>query len=286
MWNSFKNEKLMSFSNIFVIAISLLFLGIFILIIAWTQTAIRSLEKQAQVTIFFKDDFVEENILKLQETLTQDVRIDSITYISKTDALNIFTELNKDDPILLEAVSADILPASLEIKTKDISDLETISEEFSQLEGVEEVKFYKDIISRFRTWSRLIYIGGFSLVGVFMIISFSVIIISLRITINSKKGEIEILKLVGASDEYIQNPLLKQGMLYGLIGGLIAAALILLTSIIFYFGGIRSQIEFGFLPNLKINPLLFSFCVDTLLIILGFTLGYLGSLVAIKKYLK
>lgn len=287
MKNNFKREKFLFFSNITAMSVTFLILGAFVTIIALTQTAIRNLEKQAQVTVFFKDEFPEENIQKLEIELLADPRVSETRYISKEEAFTIFSELNKEDPILLDSISASILPASLEIKTKSLDDLPNVANELSEVDGVEEVKYFKEVIEKFKSWSKIAYTVGVSLVGLFFVVSFSVIMITTRITINSKGKELEILKLVGASDNYVKKPIVQQSLFFGVISGLIASAALVLMSLALHFSGIfNGQIEFSAFPDLTLSLTVFVTLLSFLLIAIGFTLSYLGSLIAIKKYLE
>lgn len=282
-----KREKLMSISNMLVMTITFLLLGIFTYIVVFSQTSLKYLEQQAQVTIFFKDDFSEESILTFQDTLKSDPRIAKVNYVSKEEALKIFKEINKDEPILLESISAGILPASIEVTSKNISQLKLLAEEFQSANGVEEVRFFEDVISKFRFWSTIIYLIGGLLVLIFLLISYSVIISALRTTINSKGKELEIMKLVGASDSYVKTPLIHQGVFYGVSSACIAAVIILILGVVFHVSGIFAQgITLGFLPGIFINTIVFALLLAMALIASGFLLGYFGSNSAIKQYLK
>jgi len=177
-WNrvkqNLKRERLLFLSNVFVMTITFLLLGVFITVVVLTQSFVKNLEQQAQVTLFFKDDFPENKIIELKDKLVTDDRVLDIKYISKNDAFNLFKEINKDEPVLLESISPEILPASLEVRAKNINDLTPLSEEYKSFDGVEEIKFFKDVIDRFRYWSSVIYLGGLALVLIFFTISYSV----------------------------------------------------------------------------------------------------------------
>jgi cell division transport system permease protein len=282
-----KRERLLSVTNIFTMTMTFLILGIFITVIVISQSILRTLEQQAQVTIFFKDDFTEDRILELENNLSQDPRIHSINYVSKEDAYKIFTEINKDDPALLESVTSSILPASLEIRANDISDLPKLADEFNKLDGVEEVRFFADVISRFRQVSTIAYIVGFVLVFVFLVISYSVILSTLRTTINSKGTEFEIMKLVGATNKFVKSPLIYQGMFYGLVSSFFSGAfLVVIIALLNYFKFIPGSLGLGFLPNFSFSSLAYSLVLWLLLIISGLAVGFFGSSHAVKKYLK
>ena len=281
-----KREKLMALTNVVVMTVTFLILGIFISLVFLTQTAIKHLEEQAQVTIFFKDDFLEQNILDLKKKIESDKRVAAVDYVSKNDALKIFMEINKSEPILLESISANILPASLEIKAKNISTLKNLAEEYSKTDGVEEIKYFKDVIDKFSYMTKIIYVAGSSLLAVFLIVSFSVILITIRLTIQSKGTELEILKLVGATDSYVKTPLIYQGVFFGLISAIISSFILFLLFSVLQFSGILFPT--AFLPNffgIKLGFLIFPFLLTAILTLAGFALGYLGSITAVKKYL-
>ncbi len=285
--NNIKREKLLSITNVSIMTLTFLILGIFITVIAVSQSILRTLEQQAQVTIFFKDDFTEDKILALKDQLSGDERIFNINFVSKEDAYNIFREINKDDPILLESVTSSILPASLEVRAKDLGDLPKLAEEFNQFDGVEEVRFFSDVIGRFKKFSTIAYTAGFVLVFVFFVISYSVVIATLRTTIHSKGTELEVMKLVGATNAYVKMPLIYQGIFYGFVASFVSGALLVFViNIMVHFRAVPVSIGLGFLPNFSISSLLFSFILWFVLILSGALLGFLGSFFAVKRYLK
>lgn len=283
----YAREKFLVVSNIVVMTVTFLILGFFLSTAIGMQTAIKTLEEQAQVTLFFEDGISESEILAVRNNLQQDERILNIEYISKEQAFQIFSDINKDEPILLEAVSKDILPASLEIRARRLVDLGQMASEFETIEGVEEIKFFRDVIENFRYWANVLYVVGGTLTVVFMGLSFAIIMATLRVTIDSKGDEIEIMKLVGASDEYVKEPLTFQGMFFGLVSASTASLILLLlfTSAKFFgFFGVGAAVFI--LPGVRIAVWAFLILLVILILIFGGLLGYFGSQTAIKKYLQ
>lgn len=282
-----QREKLMSVSNFLLMGITFLLLGLFIDVVVISQTALRYLEDQAQITIFFKDDFGEDKILPLKANIEKDTRVASVTYVSKEEALRIFKEINKNEPVLLESISASILPASLEVKAKNIGNLEKLTNDYKSIDGVEEVRFYKDVVSRFASTSRAVYIVGFILVFSFFLISYSVIISTLRTSINARGKELEVMKLVGASDSYVRDPFMYEGVFFSMVSAAAASVVIILLGVGIDRWGIFSKgLSIGFIPGFFINPIIFDAVLAFILLLSGFLLGYFGSKTAIKKYLK
>lgn len=166
------NEKLFTFSNLVVMVLTFLVFGLFILLEVFSQTLLDKLEKEVAVTVFFKDEYDEKKILDLKSKIEMDERVYSVKYVSKEDAFAIFKELNKDEPLLLESVTANVLPASLEIRAHDVSKLGELSEEYSKLDGVEGVKYFKDIIERFNKWRVGLSLGVGVLLAILLLVSF------------------------------------------------------------------------------------------------------------------
>ncbi len=283
----YSREKFLVISSISIMTVTFAVLGFFLSLAVGFQTAVRGLEEQAQVTLFFKDDHTEEKIIQLKDQLANDERILDVKYISKEDAFKIFTDINKDEPILLEAISKDILPASLEIKAERIASLSELAQEFETYEGVEEVKFFRDVIERFRYWTNVIYIVGAVLVLIFLMLSFSIILATLRINISSKSDEIEILKLVGATDDYIRKPFAFQGIAFGILAALISSLIMILMLGSVQFAGLFSlESQLVIVPGLKVGLWSYALILTLLLLIFGYLLGLFGSKAAVKKYLK
>ncbi|OGC57873.1 hypothetical protein A3H26_03505 [candidate division WWE3 bacterium RIFCSPLOWO2_12_FULL_36_10] len=291
MWKnlliSIKREKFLSLSTLIIMTITFTVLGFFLSLIVFSQTAVKYLENQAQITIFFKDDFSEKNILSLKEKYEKDKTISNVNYVSKEQALKIFTDLNKNEPILLESISANILPASLEIRAKRLSSLSALAVKFEKQDGVEEVRYFKDVIENFRFWSNLYHLIGLGLVLIFATISFSVVIALIRMTINSKGEELEILKLVGATDVYVKRPFIFQAVFFGLVSSILSfiISVVWILSLVGskFFGDIKTVF---ILPVVEVNIFVYLIILGVILVLSGALLGYFGSLTAVKKYLK
>jgi len=171
-----------------------------------------------QVTAFFKDGTTPAQVEALKTQITQGKAIESATYISQSDALTLYREQNQDNPLLLEMVTADILPASLEVSAKNVTDLASIAETMQQSSYVEEVVFQKDVIDTLAKWVNGLRWGGAILSGLLVFASVTTIIIILGLKFSNKKNELKTLALLGASSWYIRSPFLVEGILYSLLG--------------------------------------------------------------------
>jgi cell division transport system permease protein len=281
-------EKLFTVSNLVVMTLTFLVFGLFVLVEVLSQTALNKLEKEATVTMFFKDDFVESQILDLKTRIEGDKRIFSVKYVSKEDAFNIFKELNKNEPLLLESVTANVLPASLEVKAKNVSVLSTLSDEYSKLEGVEGVKFFKDIIERFNFWRGVLSIGIGVVLAILLFVSFSIVVSTVRTAISLRGMEYEILKLVGATDDFVKKPLIYQGVMYGGVSAFLASLFYAILIIVGVLAGVFNSLNlshFVIFSNFALPVWVFALALMFFLTLCGVILGFLSSISAVKKYL-
>jgi len=239
-------------------------------------------ESKPQVTAFFKDEAKQADIDSLNNSLKQSGITSSISFVSKQDALKIYKEQNKKDPLLLDLVTADILPASLEISTFKIEDLSLVSNTLKKSPIVQEVVFQQDVVSKLSSWTSILRKVG--LVFIFALASTSIFIMVtiIGIKISQKRSDIETMRLIGAGGWYIRWPFIIEGMLYGFAGALVAwlvsiGLLLIATPNLAYFtGGI---------PLFPISPV-FLFELLGLEILLALILGAFSSYLAVLRYLK
>lgn len=271
--------------------VTFLLAGAFALTTAGSVVILRFFESKPQITVFFTDKATKSDADNLQRTLEQTGKTASIKYISKEDALTIYREQNKNDPLLLEMVTADILPASLEVSATDPMFLKDLEPVIKASSSVEEVVYQKDVVDTLLSWTRAIRIVGLLLVGLLSINSFLIVMTVIGMKIALKREEVEILTLVGASPWYIRLPFLMEGGLYGLVGAFLAW--IILTVVIIWLSPFLLSF-LGTIPSISLvlssftgTPFLLSSGIFLLgLSFTGFILGSLASLVAVGRFLK
>ena len=254
-----------------------------VLVALGSQTVLHYFETRPQVTAFFKEDVTSEGQLDdLKDKLKSTGKIQELKYVSKEDALTIYRDQNKNDPLLLEMVTADILPASLEVATTDLSVINEIADVLKQDALVEEVIFQEDVVSNLRGWTDAVRKLGVVLVAVLGIISLLIILIIVGLKIAAKKDEVETLKLLGASPGFIKLPFVLEGTYYGLLGAFaawVAVYIVLLYStplLLKFFSGV---------PLLPI-PVVLMLEILGVELLVGMLIGILGSTLALKRYMR
>lgn len=265
--------------------------GFFLLISLTSATVLQYFEGKPQITVFFTDKAGQSEADQLKKILESTGKVSSMKYISKSDALEIYKQQNKKDPLLLELVNADILPASLEITATDPKYLKDLDPEIRKADGVEEVIFQKDVVDSLIAWTNAIRLIGLILAGILVVDSILIIFTVIGMKIAVRKEEIEILKLVGASPWYIRMPFILEGGFYGLVGSGTAWA-ILYGLIIWSRNYILSFL--GVIPIIQTiigNPLgttfiLYSSGFFGIMVIFGLIFGIIGSLFSVGRYLR
>ena len=153
-----------------VLTITFFLISVFLLVTAGSAKIIHFFETRPQVTAFLKDE-TQEEVSKIKNQMENLSGVKSVNFISKQEALNIYREQNKNDPLLLEMVTADIFPASLEVTAADPLALSQIASVLKQNSLVEDVVYQQDVIDRLLSWTRSVRIAGSILVGLLLISS-------------------------------------------------------------------------------------------------------------------
>lgn len=278
-----------------MIFMTLFVLAVFLLLAGGLSSLLSYFESKPQLTVFFKDEknkaSVDELIGKLQAT----GKVAGFQYISKDQALAIYREQNKNDPLLLEMVTADILPSSLEISATSPQYLVELSDMAKKETGIDEVVFQKDVVDTLVSWTSTIRKIG--LVFLIFLISSTIFILltSVGMKIALKKEEIEILRLVGATTWYIRKPFIYEGIAYGIVGA--SAAFLVVSGIMLYLQPFITSFLKG-IPTLSLwqangmsvviwPPTTILFIILwSVLTVAGFLIGLCGSSLAVSRYLK
>lgn len=223
-WQRIRRAPYQTLAAVSIMTMTLFLAGTFILTAAGSQAILHYFETRPQINAYFKTDYTptSEEIAQAKTTLEGTGQVQSFKYVSKEEALTIYKELNKTDPLLLEAVTAEMLPASYEVTAVDPNNLKSLSESLKKLSNVEDVRYAEDIISSLTAWTNSVRFAGVALVGVHIFITLITILLVISIKVANRRDEISILSLVGATPGYIAAPFIWEGIIYGLMGAVIA----------------------------------------------------------------
>ncbi|MBU0978502.1 MAG: permease-like cell division protein FtsX [Patescibacteria group bacterium] len=246
------------------------------------QIVIQHFESQPQVIAFFELGVGQAQINKLSQEIALDPSVKEVKTVTQEDALELYQTENQEDQLLLELVTADILPASIEVSAYQVDDLAKITEKLQKLEGVEEVVYQKDVIEALSSWTKGIKLVGLITAGVLAFISFLTIMVLIGLKAATQKVAIGIMRVIGASRSYVKLPFIIEGVLYGLMGAVVGW--IISTSLALYLTPWASE----FLRGIISFPLpieLFAIQLGIGLVV-GCLLGCLAGLVAVSRFMK
>lgn len=273
-------QSLIAFITVFVF---FFILNSFILINRGLGSVLNHFETKPEITIFLKDGLDQATVESVKTELAAYPEIKEIRYISKEKALSLYKDMNKENPLLTEMVTASILPASFEISAYNPKVLEVIAQNFSaKSQVVDEIIYQKDVIQSLLNWTQIIRSSSLILISLFFVIAFVVIFTLIGMKITNRKDEIKISRLLGASKFYVKKPFLMEGIIYGISGSLIG---FLLSFILIY--NFRHNINtffqpITFIPNLSLFEPLLLLVEITVGILIGLSASWLGA----RRYIK
>jgi len=281
-WTHIRRTPYQSLAAVLIMILTFFVITAFTLLAAGSQAILNYFETRPQVTAFFEDQVTLEQIDLLKAKLAETEKTKEIKYVSKEEALAIYREQNKDDPLLLEMVTANILPASLEVSTINITYLGEIAEILRQEPGVEEVIFQQDVVEALHKWTTNIRRIGAVLAIAFSSAALLTILVIIGMKVALRREEVEIMGLIGASRGFIRTPFLLEGIFYGVLGAFIA------WGVSYLFLLYATPFLVDFLVGIPILPVSILFMLGVLggEILLGIVIGTLGSFIAVRRYLE
>lgn len=277
---------------IFVLGLTFFVATIMAVIVYSSSKVLDYFETRPQVISFLKDNVSAEDVSALQNRLSNDHRVKEVRYVSKEEALAIYKKATSDNPLLAELVSPSIFPASLEFTLSDLDYAEEVINELRQEPIVDQVGFTAslggestlgDVVSRLRTITWYIRVGGGIFVGLLAGASLLVLLVIIGMRILTRKEEVEILNLIGATPAFIRSPIILEAVIYSLVGVFLGwfLALILVLyatpALVSYFG------EIPVLPRDTISLLSLFGIILVIEVFIGVFLALFGSSFAVSR---
>lgn len=287
---SFWRNGWLSAATIAVMILALLVFEGLILFGVITRTALAVIQDKIDISVYFKTTAPEDEILRVKKSLESLVEVKGVEYISREKALDIFRAAHRDDQTISEALNEleeNPLSASLNIKAHDPKQYAIIASYLNNdsLSGlVDKVTFYQNqvVIERLTAMIDTAERGGFFLIIFLSLVAGLVVFNTVRLAIYTNREEINIMRLVGASNKFIRGPYLVEGVLYGLVAA-VASVVISLPGVYF-----ASPYVAVLIPEMNLYEYFSSNIVSFLgyQILFGVILAVASSAFSIRKYLK
>lgn len=270
-----------SFASLGVVAGALIIFGSFLALMMNVNELCNYFDSLLKVSVFLKDDITPAQRDALAASLKRLDGVTKVTYVSKETALQRAKEWWQDKRGLLDTFGPDTFPASFDISVKRASMVRKVADAAAKMDGVSDVEAGDE--ANIERLARLL-----KAVRIFMVIlliglaAATVLIIgnTIRLTVSARRREIEIMRLVGATDWYIRGPFMVEGMALGLMGAAVSAVLVVS---LYYFGARWTSSALPFVPVVTGREAALRIVMS--LGVTGLVVGALGSWYALRKHL-
>jgi cell division transport system permease protein len=274
---------LMSITAITTTFICILVLGVGLLVSSHVEGIIGSVREDVSVEAFFPQDASQEEIDRVRSAVDTYPEVASVNYVSKEEALSSFKETFADKPELYEDLDPGVLPASLQLQLEDPAMADEVAQRLKVEHGFadENLSYPQQTIERLNKVTSYMIWGLYGATALFLISSVLLISNAIRLSIFARRKEIEVMKLVGASDGFVRTPFVFEGLVQGLIGAGLAALTVIWVNFLFVDWS-RNALPFVPISGDAVNTLL----VLAVLVVVGVAIGVVGSFLSVTRFLR
>lgn len=280
-FKSLRRNGWMTFASASAVTVTLLLVGVFLIIMMNMNKFATDIENDVEIRTHIELTVTEEEQATLKKKIEGLKQVESVTYSSKEDELEHLVETMGDDWKLYEQENP--LHDVFVVKTKEPTDTPAVAKQIDSFDHVKSAVYgEKKVENLFSTLKTSRNIGGVLIVALLFTAMF-LISNTIKITIFARRREIEIMKLVGATNWFIRWPFVLEGIWLGIIGAVLP--------IVVVFAGYYYVYDFmaSRIPNQIVQPLAYSpfvFQVSTILLLVGIIIGAWGSFISVRRFLK
>lgn len=283
-FRSMFRNRLMTLASVVTVAACSLVLAISYFLLVNLEQVVESFERNITIEVFIDNEATEEDLIRLEQEILAIHYVDGINFISFEEALELAVE-RLGDIVILGGLGEGVFPRSFEVEVTNLEMQEQVAGIISNIDLIEDIRQGQEAVELV-----LGITGGLRVVSIIAIlflgmISTIIIVNTIKITVSARKNEISIMKYVGATNSFIRWPFLMEGILIGFLGASIALILsyfiytAALTNIIANFYTMTAAFELR-------NPADVFIILSPLVLLLGISIGVLGSASSIRRFLK
>ncbi len=272
--------------TVITIAVAFLILNIFFMIYRNVNSLLGEWKGKIKIIAYVKDGVNDQQIIIIGNQIKSNEGINSVKYFSKQDALNEFRKELKGQDAILSGITQDVLPAYFLVTVKDsIITGKAIGKVVSFLKGISgitDVQYGEGIAERISGLLIIVKMLGFGIGGFMLFAIFIIVSNTIRISIFSRKDEIEIMKLVGATNSFIEIPFILEGMIQVVAGTGLSIVLLYLVYRIFMYKLHQN------LGSLFVNINISFISKETMIALLACSalLGFAGAFASIGRFIR
>ena len=228
--SNLRRNLLLTTASMLTVAVSLSMVGVALLLRYGVDNATQRWKNGVEFEVFLNLDVSPEQQARIERELLDhpDVADDGVKFVSQAEQYQLFKLYFSDQPEYLQNVKAEDLPASYRVKptVDDVEVIRNLGQRFEEVAGVKQVEFAADTVDTVLRLSRGLQIGMFIVAGVLLFAASLLIFNTIRMAIFARRREIEVMKLVGATNWFIRVPFMLEGLIQGLMGAAAAFAIV------------------------------------------------------------
>jgi cell division transport system permease protein len=283
-WQSFWRNLAVSLAAVLSITLILILAGVNLLIgHAFSQVLDGFRARVSEISINVADDTPLQSIYDFQQQLATDPRVTSVRFVTKDEALAEF-KADPNNVVLAQQIDGNPLDAKLDVrvaKLTDVASIDSLARTWPGVDPTDPTNYQGDFVNRMLQLSSWLGIAGIGLMAILVVVSIVIVMNTIRTAVYHRRKEIEVMKLVGATEWFVRGPFILEGVMTGLIAASIALSLLVVA----YEPAVdRFRSDIAFIP-LSYDPAFVSSLARDLLLG-GALLGALGSYIGVRRYVR
>ena len=278
------NHRYLNAVTIITIALSIFIASAFVLFFVNANDIINSWKEGLRIMVYLKPEVDEKRLFALKQEIESLPQVKTFTYIPKDEALDRLKHQMRRQSSLFDNLKENPLPDAFEIRVappaSNSEDIERLAQRSESLGGIDEVEYGQRWLGQFGNVVNLFRLAGYTLAGLFFMAALFIVANTSRLILYSRREEIEVMRLVGATDGFIKAPFYFQGIIQGALGGLGGLAALLVTFVF-----VSSNIGYGlttYISHIRFLSPLFSIGI----VFCSMIVGWLGCYLSLKQFLK
>ena len=273
----------LSMASILCVTITLIIVSVSMVLAANINNATKNVEEEMNIVLYLNKDATEEDVKNLESEITNVKGVRETKFISKEEQKKSMSEYNDAFETILNYLDENPLLDSYVIYVEDVKQISEIAEQMTSLPNVETAKYGEGMVEEVVSAFDIIQKVTIAIVISLILVTVFLISNTIKLTIYSRKSEIEIMRLVGASNSAIKLPFIFEGLVLGIIGSIIPVCITIYGYVILY----NTMHGYLFSEMLRlVEPYNFVFWISGILVFIGAIVGMYGSVKSVRKYLK
>jgi cell division transport system permease protein len=279
---SLRRNLLMTIAGVLTVAVSLALFGGIMLLSKWVDHGTEQIKGGVRLEAFMVVKATNEQIADVRKQIEDDPQVKSYHFLDKQEAYEVFKKIFRKDPDLVKNVDPESLPTSFRIVPREAEFTNPIKRRLEPLAGVDTVETPGDALRGLLSATKTAQVIFFGLSIVLLVSSLFLIVNTIRLATFARRREIEVMKLVGASNWFVRVPFMAEGLVQGLIGAALAIGVVVALKV-----GFDSWFDSpkGFFREFYVTSQ-DAMRISVYVLILGIVIGLLGSLIGLRRFLR